>query len=60
VRKTGELGNNLFSQLKDNIYHTVIIDCLLLAIDETTDNSDTAKLLIFIRCSIRQEVIYVY
>jgi hypothetical protein len=46
VRRTEELGNNLFSQLKDIIPS---LDCFSIAIDESTDISDTAQLLIFIR-----------
>jgi len=46
VRRTEELGNNLFSQLK---YIIPSLDCFSIAIDESTDISDTAQLLIFIR-----------
>lgn len=46
VRRTEELGNNLFSQLKDIKQSS---HCFSIAIDESTDISDTAQLLIFIR-----------
>lgn len=44
VRRTVKLGNNLFSQLKDMIPS---LDCFSIPIDESTDISDTAQLLIF-------------
>jgi hypothetical protein len=47
VRRTEELGSNIFSQLKDIIIPS--LDCFSIAIDESTDISDTAQLLIFMR-----------
>ncbi|XP_026818972.1 general transcription factor II-I repeat domain-containing protein 2-like [Rhopalosiphum maidis] len=55
VRRTEELGNNLFSQLKDIIPS---LDCFSIAIDESTDISDTAQLLIFIRGMDKEFNIY--
>jgi len=47
VKRTEELGNNLFLQLQDNIIPS--LDCFSIAIDESTDIFDTSQLLIFIR-----------
>ena len=46
VRRTEKLGNNLMQQLKEKINS---FNFFSLAMDESTDVSDTAQLLIFIR-----------
>ncbi|VVC38750.1 Domain of unknown function DUF4371 [Cinara cedri] len=47
VRRTEELGSNIFSQLKGIIIPS--LDCFSIVIDNSTDISDTAQILIFRR-----------
>lgn len=47
VRRTEELGNNIFSGLKDIIIPS--LDSFSISIDESMDISDTAQFFIFMR-----------
>lgn len=46
TRRTEELGVNLYEQLKDKVQS---FDCFSLAMDESTDMSDTTQFLLFVR-----------